>query len=93
MAQCSDTVWLSGSTHNNITANTLTDNSDDGIDIRQSSDYNSIVGNTIVSNHYDGIELWESSYNDIIENSIIENHYDGIVFYRLQTTTLSVTIL
>jgi parallel beta-helix repeat protein len=81
ITQCSDAVRLSGSTRNNITANILTDNSDDGIDIRDSSDYNSIVNNTIVSNHDDGIELWESSYNDIAKNNISQNGLHGIWIY------------
>ena len=76
-----DGIWLSGSSHNNITANTITNNQGDGIDLRLSSNYNSIAGNSITNNHDDGIELWGSSYNDIAENNIRENRDDGIWIY------------
>jgi len=81
ITQCLDAVRLSGSTRSNITSNILIDNSDDGIDIRDSSDYNSIVNNTIVGNHDDGIELWESAYNDIAKNNISQNALHGIWIY------------
>jgi len=76
-----DGIWLSGSTYSNITANTLTSNYDDGVDLRDSSDYNSIVGNNITDNHQDGIELWSSSHNSIAENSISQNHLHGVWTY------------
>jgi parallel beta-helix repeat protein len=76
-----DGIWLSGSSHNNITANTITNNADDGIDLRDSSNYNSIAENSITNNLGDGAELWSSSYNDIAENSIRENRLHGIWIY------------
>jgi parallel beta-helix repeat protein len=81
ITQCSDAFRLSESTRNNMSANILTDNSDDGVDIRQSSDYNTIVGNTIVGNHGDGIELWESSHNNVAENNVSQNGLHGIWIY------------
>jgi len=73
-------IWLSGATHNNITANTMVNNHYDGIDL-QSSDYNSIVGNTMTGNHEAGIELWQSSYNDIAKNNLSQNSYYGVWIY------------
>jgi parallel beta-helix repeat protein len=81
ITQCLDGVRLSESRNINISANILTDNSDDGVDLRESSDYNSIVGNTIVGNHGCGIELWESSYNNIAQNNVSQNGLHGMWIY------------
>jgi len=69
-------IYLSSSTNNNITGNTVSSNNEDGIVLSYSSN-NTVTGNT-ASNGYEGIRLTESSYNNITGNVASNNNDDGI---------------
>ncbi len=68
-------IYLSSSTNNNITGNTVSSNNEDGIVLSYSSN-NTVTGNT-ASNGYEGIRLTESSYNNITGN-VASNNAWGI---------------
>jgi parallel beta-helix repeat protein len=79
IADSSSGIWISYSSNNNITGNSITANVFEGIYLFSSS-YNSIAGNNITANTFDGIYLFSSSNNTISGNNITNNG-DGVTSY------------
>jgi len=76
-----DGIFLSASSGNTISLNTLANNANDGIHLRYASDYNIINANTISSSsngiYLEKISVYGNSYNTIQENTI-QNNVIGI---------------
>ena len=60
------------SDHNTITGNTISNNNEDGIFLRKSSD-NTITGNTITNNNIGILINYDSWFNTISESFIVNN--------------------
>ncbi len=73
-------IWLTGSSNNSITGNTVKANVNVGILLYSSSKNNNITGNNIIGNTY-GIYIDSSSNNVISGNNIRANWYRGIVLH------------
>ena len=69
-------IWLSSSSNNNISGNTIGGN-DFGIVLEYSSN-NTLCGNLVLSPSYYGIRLYSSSNNSILGNNIVGFHANGI---------------
>jgi len=80
-------IYLSSSSDNNISGNTVSYNKMSGIDIRCSSNNNFVIGNSAINND-DGIYLYESSNNNIINNTV-SNNYEGIYLYSSNNNIIS----
>lgn len=65
-----------GSSRNRIAGNTVTGNSNDGLDIRGHK--NSITGNVVTANGEDGIDIIDVNGNSIAGNSVSDNADEGI---------------
>jgi parallel beta-helix repeat protein len=72
---------LLASDGNDVGANTVSDNSEDGIFLWQYCDNNTITGNSIVSNSGIGVYLRWSHDNVITDNDISLNNDFGIYLY------------
>ncbi len=80
-------IWLSHSTNNSISGNTITSNDAAGIELSDASN-NSISGNTIANNHA-GINAWYSSNNSISGNNVANNDAAGIGLSQSTNNSIS----
>jgi parallel beta-helix repeat protein len=75
-----------GSSGNNISANYIAHNEDNGINL--DSGGNNLFGNTIINNGANGVHLYFSNYNTIRGNNITENNR-GIFIYGSEYNSMS----
>ncbi len=73
-------IYLSSSSYDDLSDNTVSINSNDGISLDFLSDYNDIRFN-IITNNGNGIMLSESSHNTISDNAVVDNDWDGIYLF------------
>ena len=73
-------IYLSSSSYNDLSDNTVSSNINDGISLDFLSDYNDIRFN-IISSNGNGITLSESSHNEMSDNTVIDNDWDGIYLF------------
>ena len=71
-------VYLYSSSYNKLSGNNITNNSEHGIYLDESSNYNSLYENTVVNNKYRGVYLSKSSYNTLSGNNITNNADYGV---------------
>jgi parallel beta-helix repeat protein len=81
-------IWLVHSSHDVLSGNNVTANSDNGILLDPSSNYNVLSGNDVTANGGYGIFLVSSSGNVLSGNDVTENGY-GIAFVSSSDNVLS----
>ena len=82
-------IWLDGSSHNTISGNTLTANTNHGCGIENYSNNNTISGNDITANAVCGVKFEDyCSNNTVKENNVTSNQY-GIHLYASSNNTIS----
>ena len=82
-------IYLTGSKYNLIKENFIFNNTNDGIELRLSSNNNTIETNTIVNNQENGIFIKEiSNNNTIIGNSVHNNTQSGIYLGSSDNNTI-----
>ncbi len=67
------------SSYNNITFNTIANNSAAAVYIHTSSEHNIIANNTVTYNEGDGIVVEGANFNQILNNTVISNHGNGVL--------------
>ena len=86
-------IWLTGSSYNTITCNTVNNNLIHGIYLHSGCDNNTITENTINDNTDAGIYLISSCDNNVIKNNTINRNYIGITLYQSNYNNISGNIL